>query len=251
MKELTTFIAFLSDSLLYISNYSYENWLTAFSDATYFTMTAERYFRDALIAGYTDIDLWAQSIPDPGTQYHTQDIQATCADAYYRAAEVARTSGAIRSRMPFKRPLFGGLESGAHLSPAQAVVRQRFKSAIDRFVPLGDTDREAIYDRALVPALWYYNFFLSEEFDLIKRIFSGRAEFQETKFHWFTFATAFITERTIILAPAYTFDFLVTSSSAIPLCSIWTGGGSGIRFILGWDASLEGVYFNFSLIEFY
>ena len=170
MKELTTFIAFLSDSLSYISNYSYANWLTAFSDATYFSFAANRYYRDALLAGYTDIDLWAQSVPDPAIQYHTQDIPATCADAYYRAAELARGSGAIRSRMPFHRPLFGGIGPSAHVTPAQAVVRRRFKYAIDRFNTLIQDYKGSIYDRSLFTGRWYFNFFLSEEFALIKRL---------------------------------------------------------------------------------
>lgn len=251
MKELTTFISFLSDSLLYISNYSYANWLTVFSDVTYFTHADERFYRDAALSDFTNIDLWAQSISDPSSLYHFQQIPSENFDAYYRSAEISRADGAIRSRMPFKRPLFGGLGPGAHVSPAQAIVRQRFKSAIDRFIPLSDTDRADIYARALAPSLWYYNFFMSEEFGLIKRIYSTTVRFiQENSFPIF-FTEAWILERTLLVYPPFIFDFDTTLTAANPVRVQWQTSGLQLDAYIAEGASDLGCYFPLSLIEFY
>jgi len=251
LKELTTFISFLSDSLFYISNYSYENWLTSFSDATYFSKAADRFFQDASLAAYTDIDLWAQSVTDPSTLYHSQEILSTNFDAYYHAAEIARANGTIRSRMPFKRPLYDSIGPGAHVSPAQSLIRSRFKSAIDKFSTITQTDREAIYDRSLDPARWYLNFFMSEEFALIKRFYFTTLTITNGGSGTIDFTEAWNPERTMLLFPVYLYDWNHSVADPVAIRAHWATGCTIFNLAAGIFGEGYAFYVPISFIEFY
>jgi len=251
LLNVTDYIHFLSNSLSYISNNSYSTWLSTFSAHPYFSRAPDRICHDASLSGFVNIDLWAQSISDPSTLYHPQEIPSTDFDAYYHSAEIARTTGAIRSRMPFKRPLYGGIDPGAHVSPAQSLIRSRFKSAIDIFSTITQTDREAIYDRSLDPARWYFNFFMSEEFALIKRIYSTSIALVGVNLTALALTDSWAPDRTMIIAPNYLYEFDYNTSRPYPLRAQFLTYTT--EFFIVISANVAGMTFRvpITLIEFY
>lgn len=251
LLNVTTYIEFLSRSLSYISDFSYSTWFTVFSTHPYFARAPDRFYHDASLSGFTDIDLWAQSIADPTTLYYPQDIPATCSDAYYHAAEVRRSDGAIRSRMPFKRPLFGGLEAGAHVSPDQAAIRQRFKSAIDRFITLPNTDRATIYARSLGPARWYFNFFLSEEFELIKRVTQDHCHITSIGAASLFWEETWNTTRSMVLYSQLAYFNSTMCTYFTPVNHHWVDAGNTLEFRTITNYTDFEARVDFTIIEFY
>lgn len=169
LKDLTEYIAFLSNSVFTIYSQGENFYLTAYSDAFYFSRALDRMHHDAARANFTSLLDWATYRITSAEFYLTQTIPPTSADMYYRAAEVARQDGSIRRRMPFHRPAFGGTPEKGKCTPAQVRPRQVFKSLVDKFKTLSYTERQALYERAQAQALWYFNFWIQLLTRMIKR----------------------------------------------------------------------------------
>ena len=170
MKELTNFIQYLSEGVFSIYSLGAADWISDYSDQTFFPKAHDRFAVDSRAAGYTDLDSWATSRIDEGTFYATQTIPPEYADDYYRACEVARPSGAIRKRMPFRRPPYQGLTWSKGATKKQLAIRQHFRVIVNRWNKLTYPEKENIYSEAEGEGQWYYNFFIANSWLMIRNI---------------------------------------------------------------------------------
>lgn len=250
MKDLTAYIQWLSDSVYSVYSFGLTSWISNYSNQIYFTRSYDRMAYDSAKAGYTDIQLWAEDRLLAGEYYETQDIPPEYSDLYYYAAERARVSGMIRSRMPFHRPPYQGFDLPGGPTRKQRAVRRTFKSAIDKFNTLDYTSRSEIYDRSTPLGLWYYNFFIAGALQMIKFVHRAYCTVPPTGYGTATWGFPVDTTRAIVNIRGAAPVTIAGNAFSLPFFSVFINDTT-LRVYQTYGTMSTSVYCEVEILEFY
>ena len=198
MRELTAYIAWLSNSVYTIYSQGEPFWASTYSNQEYFMRAYARMQHDASDAGYAELLAWATHRIESAIYYETQSIPPAYYDLYRQAAEIARPSGMIRSRMPFHRPPYQGVTTSAGATAQQLPKRQAFLLAVAAFNDLTPARRAQLYAAATAAGMWYYNYYLQGSLAMIKNIYHLKGTCPATTFTDLTIGATVQTDKAFI-----------------------------------------------------